>query len=97
VSEATVRKALTATTRALSGIDEELDRHTAGQGRVSSAKQLASIREQLAQMELQLSSPELPPRAGRLRGAGRVIADSWPYDSPLGSMILEAEQLYLKA
>jgi hypothetical protein len=95
--ESPVQKALAVITRALRGIDEELDRHAAGQGRVSSAKQLASIRAQLSQMELQLSSPELPPRTERLRGVGRVIADSWPYDSPLGSTILEAEQLYLKS
>ncbi|MEU9214802.1 hypothetical protein [Streptomyces sp. NPDC048415] len=97
MSETTAQKALNATTQALSGIDEELERHAAGQGRVSSAKQLASIREQLTQMAQQLSSSQLPPKAQRLRGAGHVVADSWPYDSSLGVVILEAEQLYLKA
>ncbi|MGW3409788.1 hypothetical protein [Streptomyces sp. NPDC000888] len=64
---------------------------------MSNARQLVSIREQLALMETQLSSSQLPPKAQRLRGAGRAVADSWPFDSALGAMILEAEQLYLKA
>lgn len=97
MSEKAVEKALAVTRRALPEIDEELTRHAAGDGRVSSTGQLASIREQLARMEAQLSSPPLPPKQQRLRGAGHVIADSWPYDSPLGSVILDAERLYLRA
>jgi hypothetical protein len=97
VSESAVQKALAATEQALSGIDEELERHAAGHGRVSSAGQLTSIRDQLTRMALQLSSPPLPPRPQRVRGVGRVIADSWPYDSPLAALILDAERLYLQA
>lgn len=97
MSELAIRKALTATARALSGVDEELQRHGVGQGRVSNAKQLAAIREQLTLMETQLSSSQLPPKEQRVRGAGRAVADSWPFDSALGAMVLEAEQLYLKA
>ncbi|WP_406443206.1 hypothetical protein OHB14_30060 [Streptomyces sp. NBC_01613] len=97
VSVPAVQKALVATEQALSGIDEELERHAAGHGRVSSAEQLVSIRDQLAQMALQLTSPRLPPRGQRLRGVGRVVGDSWPYGNVLGGLILEAEQLYLNA
>jgi hypothetical protein len=97
VSESTAQKALAATRQALSGIDEELQRHTDGHGRVSSAQQLTSLREQLEQVAVQLSTSPLPPKPQRLRGIGRVITDSWPYDNPLGSLILEAEQLYLRA
>lgn len=68
MSELAIRKALTATARALSGVDEELQRHGVGQGRVSNAKQLASIREQLTLMETQLSSSQLPPKEQRVRG-----------------------------
>lgn len=97
MSESAVQKALAATGQALSGIDEELERHAAGHGRVSSAGQLASIRDQLTQMTRQLSSPPLPPRPQRVRGVGRVIADSWPYDGPLAALVLDAERLYLQA
>ncbi|MEV0639654.1 hypothetical protein AB0I77_32910 [Streptomyces sp. NPDC050619] len=97
MSESTAQKARAVIERALSGIDEELERHAAGQGRMSSPGQLASIREQLTQMAQQLSAPHLPPKEQRLRGVGRVIADSWPYDNALGGLILEAEQLYLRA
>jgi hypothetical protein len=92
-----VQKALAATEGALSGVDEELERQAAGQGSVSGTRQLTQIRSQLIRMADQLSSPELPPKEQRVRGAGRVIADSWSYGSPLGAAILEAEQLYLKA
>ncbi|WP_399926915.1 hypothetical protein [Streptomyces kanamyceticus] len=92
-----MQKALAATEQALSGIDEELERHAAGRGSVSNPGQLAHLREQLVHVVQQLSAPPLPPKEQRLRGVGRVVADSWPYDNPLGGMILEAEQLYLKA
>ncbi|KPI15697.1 hypothetical protein OK074_2142 [Actinobacteria bacterium OK074] len=95
--ESALRKALTAIGQALSGIDEDLERHAAGQGNVSSPEQLSEIRNQLTQMASQLSSSQLPPREQRLRGASRVITDSWSSDNPLGSKILEAERLYLKA
>ncbi|WP_369246959.1 hypothetical protein [Streptomyces sp. R41] len=97
MSESAVQRALAASEQALSGIDEELERHAAGHGRVSSAGQLTAIRDQLTQMMLQLSSSPLPPRPRRVRGAGRVIADSWPYGSPLAALILDAERLYLQA
>ena len=85
------------TRQALSGIDAELERHATCHGRMSSTAQLTFIRGQLAQMAEQLSSPPLPPRQQRLRGVGRVIAESWPFDSPLASEIMEAERLYLQA
>ncbi|WP_406477214.1 hypothetical protein [Streptomyces sp. NBC_01615] len=97
MSESAVQKALAATEEALSGIDEELERHAAGHGRVSSPRQLTSIRDQLAQMVLHLSSSPLPPKPQRVRGVGRVIADSWTYDSPLAALVLDADRLYLQA
>ncbi len=97
MTESAVQKALAAIERALSGIDEELERHASGQGSVSNPAQLATLRTQLVQAARQLADPPLPSKGQRLRGIGRVIADSWPYDNPLGGMILEAEQLYLKA
>ncbi|MFH8608422.1 hypothetical protein ACH4D5_13170 [Streptomyces sp. NPDC018029] len=97
MSESAVQKALAVSERALSGIDEELARHAAGRGSVSNPGQLAALRAQLLQVVQQLAAPPLPPKDQRLRGIGRVIADSWPYDNPLGGMILEAERLYLDA
>ncbi|MFI1680611.1 hypothetical protein [Streptomyces sp. NPDC020607] len=97
MSEPTTRKALATTERALSEIDQELERHAAGRGQVSTPGQLTSLRRQLAQMAAQLSTPQLPAKDQRVRGIGRVVADSWPYDNPLGGTILEAERLYLKA
>ena len=64
---------------------------------MSSTGQLTSIHGQLTQMALHLASSPLPPKPQRVRGAGHVIADSWPYDSPLAALILDAERLYLQA
>ncbi|MFF4506636.1 hypothetical protein [Streptomyces sp. NPDC001401] len=97
MSRPAAQKALDATERALSGVDEELERHATGQGSVSSAGQLTWIRSQLTRIADQLASPELPPKEQRACGVGRVITDSWPCDSRLSAAILEAEQLYLKA
>ncbi|MET7361048.1 hypothetical protein ABZS76_21745 [Streptomyces sp. NPDC005562] len=97
MSESAARKALAAIERALVGIDQELERHVAGRGSVSGPEQLGRIRDQLAGAARELSTPPLPSRAQRPRGIGRVVTDSWPYDNPLGGMILEAEQLYLEA
>ncbi|MCF3119306.1 hypothetical protein IPZ68_06230 [Streptomyces arenae] len=81
--DSAVQKAVAATEQALSGIDEELERHAAGQGSVSDPKQLTALRAQLSRVAQQLSAPPLPPKEQRLRGIGRPVADSWPY-SPLG-------------
>lgn len=97
MSQKAAQRGLAAIGQALSGVDEELERHAVGRGRLSSAEQLAWIRRQLEQMAQQLSAPELPPKEQRLRGAGQVVADSWPYGNPLGAPVLEAEQLYLRA
>lgn len=48
-------------------------------------------------MVLHLSSSPLPPKPQRVRGVGRVIADSWTYDSPLAALVLDADRLYLQA
>ena len=91
-----MRDALTLTTRAIEAVDEELNAHKSGRGRVGNLRQLAAFRDNLKTMKHQIESGNVPPRDERLMGMGRIIADSWPYDNELGKLILEAEQQYLK-
>jgi hypothetical protein len=87
---------LSAVVAAIEAIDEELRAHEVGRGHVSNARQLAAFRSSLESMKHQIDSGAMPPRAERLTGMGRVIADSWPFNSELGALILEAEQRYLR-
>lgn len=93
--EPNVEKALGSVREAVAALDEEILAHQEGRGSVSSPAQLSNLRRTLATMESQLGTGPLPPRSERLRGAGRAIADSWPFDSSLGRLILTAEQRYL--
>ena len=87
---------LSSVVAAIEAIDAELDAHEAGRGRVSNTRQLEKFRVTLESIKRQIESEAVPPRAERLTGIGHVIADSWPFDSELGALILEAEQRYLR-
>ena len=89
------RMELSSVIAAIEAIDAELDGHEAGRGRVSNTRQLEKFRVTLESIKRQIESGAVPPRAERLAGIGHVIADSWPFDSELGALILEAEQRYL--
>lgn len=89
------QSALDAVETAIAAIDDEISEHVAGRGRVSSLLQLDAFHADLEAMKRQLLSDTVPPRDHRLTGMGRVIADSWPFDSPLGASLLRAEQQYL--
>lgn len=94
-NEPDVQKALSSVREAVAALDEEILAHQEGRGSVSSPSQLSNLRRTLAAMESQLGTGSLPPRSERARGAGRTVADSWPFDSSLGRLILTAEQRYL--
>lgn len=81
---------------ALGLVDEELTLHRSGAGRVSNEAQLQLIKEKLFAMLIQVESGNLPLKQERIRGIGRMVADSWPFDSELGSVLLDVEQSYLQ-
>lgn len=58
--------------------------------------QLATCRAHLGTMLEQLQSGKLPPKASRVGGMGRMIADSWPFNERLGDFLSEAELAYSK-
>ncbi|NTX79433.1 hypothetical protein FCL49_11035 [Serratia proteamaculans] len=41
-------------------------------------------------------SDNIPPRNERALGIANVVADQWPFDIELGSLIIETEQAYKK-
>ena len=57
-------------------------------------KQLGTCRETLRGYLAALDSDSLPPRRDRDEGLCRMILDSWPYDSTLGTAILQAERAW---
>lgn len=62
---------------------------------VASRTMLETFRLQLKAMADNVTRGTLPPRGTRKAGMGRVIADSWPLDHPLGEAIVFAEQTYI--
>lgn len=78
--------------QALAALDEELARHTQGRGTVSTPAQLHAFRHHLVAMQSDVDGGGAQPARARSAAMGRVIVDTWPLDSELGSLILAAEQ-----
>lgn len=89
-----IGKAVQAVTKAVAAIEAELQRHSDGRGEVSSPAQLTTLKDALLRMRAELQSGQISLSEV---GVGRVIADSWPFDSRLGQMIVQAEQDYRRA
>lgn len=79
--------------RALGAIDVELQRPP-GES-VAPESQLRHIRHHLLAMRDQIVSGALPPRQARVSMLGRIVIDSWPVDSALGSLLIAIEREYL--
>jgi hypothetical protein len=60
-------------------------------------QQLGACRETLRGYLLSLQTGALPPKRDRDEGLGRMIADSWPFDVPLGATVLRAERAWRNA
>lgn len=60
-------------------------------------EQLGACRETLRGYLAALDDGALPPRRERDEELGRMIVDSWPYDAPLGQVILQAERAFRNA
>ncbi len=57
-------------------------------------EQLGAARDRLRGYLAALDGDTLPPRRDRDEDLCRMILDSWPYDSPLGAAILQAERAW---
>jgi hypothetical protein len=59
--------------------------------------QLGACRDTLRTYLAALDDGALPPKRDRAEGLGRMIADSWPFDVPLGALVLRAERAWRNA
>jgi hypothetical protein len=59
--------------------------------------ELGRVREGLRGYLAAMDAGALPPRRDRGEGLGRIVADAWPYDLPLGTLVLQAERAWRNA
>lgn len=56
--------------------------------------QLGTCRDTLRGYLAELERDALPPRRERGEALGKIIVDSWPFDVPLGPVVLQAERAW---
>lgn len=56
--------------------------------------QLGTCRDTLQRYLVELERDALPPRRDRGEPLGRIVLDSWPFDVPLGPVVLQAERAW---
>jgi len=95
IEDKKIKKVISLTQHALKELKEEMQRHDLGNGKVSTPAQLKKMYNFFDELLKELESGKIPPKDMRNRGVGKVIIDSWPFDSPLGKILLNAEQAYL--
>ncbi len=80
---------------ALNAIEEALSSKSVSRAGPMSRSQLQRFQKTLLSMLRNLAENENMIHLKYEGGMGRTIVDSWPMDSPLGEVILKAEQEYL--
>jgi hypothetical protein len=78
---------------ALAAVEEELASPTS---KLCSAE-LGTCRDTLRGYLAELEQGALRPRGERGEGLGRLVADAWGYDVPLGSLVVQAERAWRNA
>lgn len=61
------------------------------------AGQLVEVREGLRGYLAALDTGALPPRRERGEGLGKLVADAWPYDLHLSTLVIQAERAWRNA
>jgi hypothetical protein len=59
--------------------------------------QLCTCRDTLREYLAALDRDTLPPRRDREEPLCRIVADGWPFDLPLGALVLRAERAWRNA
>jgi len=86
-----IDRAMNFVQKALTELENEIQRHHAGEEKYGTSTQLGMFKKTLENMRDELQSNNVSFACG---GMGRIIADSWPFDSELGKFLLQAEQSY---
>jgi hypothetical protein len=58
---------------------------------------LGTVRDTLRGHLAAIDAGELPPRRDRGEGLGKLVADAWPYDLPLATLVRQAERAWRNA
>ncbi|GAA2786520.1 hypothetical protein [Crossiella cryophila] len=87
--------AVTAVRAALTAVEAELDRWRSGRGTVGSESQLDGFQRMLRQMLTHLEANR--PTGNHYPGMGRVVTDSWPFNTELGELVVTAERAFREA
>jgi hypothetical protein len=58
---------------------------------------LGAVRQGLRGYLAALDGGDLPPRRDRGEGLGKLVADSWPYDLHLSTLVIQAERAWRNA
>lgn len=78
---------------ALVAVEEELASPTS----TLRSAELGTCRDTLRGYLDELEQGALRPRCERGEGLGRLVADAWGYDVPLGSLVVQAERAWRNA
>jgi hypothetical protein len=73
---------------------DEVERELSAPRHRLSPEQLAACRTTLRGYLAALERDALPPKRQRDETLGRLVHDAWPYDLPLGNVILQAERAW---
>jgi hypothetical protein len=87
------RRARELVATAIEGVDAELAAPRHG----LSPEQLGATRATLRGYLAELDDGTLPPRRDRGEGLGKMVLDAWPFDLPLGALVLRAERAWRNA
>ena len=78
---------------ALDAVESELAAPRLGVRR----EELGTVRDVLRGYLAAIDSGDLPPRRDRGEVLGKLVADAWPYDLPLGMVVRQAERAWRNA
>lgn len=87
--------ALDAIDKAIKGIDKHFTDTTDPAISSIPSDHIRRLQRKLIEMKKSIEENRIE-QAKTLVGLGRVIADSWPYDSVIGGLIIDAEQSFKK-
>lgn len=79
---------------ALEAVEAELSAPSHGLCREQLGTVQGELRGYLAALD---GGAALPPRRARGEGLGKLVQDSWPYDLPLSTLVIQAERAWRNA
>jgi len=89
-------KAIAKIDKAISGINEQLNRAQLAETDPVYRNQLVNLKSILVVMREEITFPKKNDESSNYR-LGRIITDSWSFTDPLAAIILDAEHSFIEA